>query len=90
MTLVKGGENVNRSSKMLRFVLGTVLLVAPPAFAKTHHAVSCSRIQQSLSSGKSADDVAKQFKVPVSRVNACTSHTASSHGGMAAKSQPTK
>jgi hypothetical protein len=81
---MKGGEVVKRFRNGVPVVLATMWLVATPAFAKTQHAVSCTRIRESLAAGKNADEVAKEFKVTSARVNSCRTQTASAHSGRTA------
>jgi hypothetical protein len=65
---------------MLVSLLAATHLFGAPAMARTRHRFSCTKIDQAISAGKSPDEVAKQLKVPVARVNDCTARAAKSHG----------
>jgi len=69
--------------------LAAVSLGATPAVAKTPkrriHSpkVSCTEIRDAITSGKSADQVAKDLKVSETRVKSCTTATQSVHPSLA-------
>jgi hypothetical protein len=62
---------MNEKIFALAIVLGSALLASTPVFAKQHQP-PCSEIQRALKAGKTDDQVAKEMKVPLSRVKSCT------------------
>jgi hypothetical protein len=70
---------VTVSGRMFASALAVTLLIGTPAMA-THHRSSCTKIDRAIASGKSADEVAKELKVPVARVNGCATRATKSQG----------
>ncbi len=57
---------------VLASLLAAMALVASPVGAKTRHrGAPCGKIKEALASGKTAGEVAKEFKVSESAVKHC-------------------
>jgi hypothetical protein len=76
-----------RYALVLALLLGSTSMLATPAGAKK--GPSCARIRAALASGQSADDVAKDMKVPAATVQHCSTTKAKPASHRTAKNAAT-